>query len=152
MGREIRKVPANWEHPKNERGHYQPLYDESFREAATTWTRGFLQWAPGFPEFDKHGTDAPFYWQWEGNPPQEDLYRPEWMEAERTHFQVYETVSEGTPVSPVLPSKDAVVAWAMEQGHSRANAEAFAEDGYVPSGMFVPGRGLVVGIDAAGIR
>ena len=25
MGREIRQVPANWEHPKDENGHYKPL-------------------------------------------------------------------------------------------------------------------------------
>lgn len=27
MGREVRMVPANWEHPRNGRGDYEPLFD-----------------------------------------------------------------------------------------------------------------------------
>ena len=28
MGREVRKVPGDWQHPKDEKGHYIPLFDE----------------------------------------------------------------------------------------------------------------------------
>ena len=27
MGREVRKVPKDWQHPKNESGHYVPLFE-----------------------------------------------------------------------------------------------------------------------------
>lgn len=27
MGREVRRVPANWQHPKNVEGHYVPLLE-----------------------------------------------------------------------------------------------------------------------------
>jgi len=33
MGREIRRVSEGWEHPKDARGNYQPLYDEDFEGA-----------------------------------------------------------------------------------------------------------------------
>ena len=33
MGREIRKVPPNWEHPKKADGTYHPMYDEYFDDA-----------------------------------------------------------------------------------------------------------------------
>ena len=30
MGREIRRVPKNWEHPKDEEGYYLPMYEMDF--------------------------------------------------------------------------------------------------------------------------
>lgn len=43
---------------------------------------------------------------------------PSWPDAERTHFQMYETCSEGTPISPVLESPEAVARWCAENGAS----------------------------------
>ena len=37
MGREVRRVPANWKHPKDEKGHFVPLLGGSFKERATQW-------------------------------------------------------------------------------------------------------------------
>ena len=154
MGREIRTVPADWVHPKDERtGRYKPLHDQSFREAAEEWVTGFEEWRTGtHKDFKKHGVDYPYFWQWEGDPPDEEYYRPDWPEETRTHFQVYETVSEGTPVSPVFATKGEIADWAVAQGHSREAADAFAEDGYVPSGLFIPGKGFAWNIDAAAHR
>ena len=33
MGRELRKVPANWEHPKDEDGKYHPMYNQYYGDA-----------------------------------------------------------------------------------------------------------------------
>lgn len=44
MGRQVRKVPANWEHPKKEDGSFQPMYDQSYKEAAEEWVEGFIKW------------------------------------------------------------------------------------------------------------
>lgn len=34
MGREVRRVPANWEHPKDERGNFIPLFSSfTYNEA-----------------------------------------------------------------------------------------------------------------------
>jgi hypothetical protein len=42
MGREIRRVPANWEHPKDERdGGYIPMYDDDFDAALAKCLAGY---------------------------------------------------------------------------------------------------------------
>jgi len=33
MGREIRKVPKGWKHPKDENGRFIPKYNEFFKDA-----------------------------------------------------------------------------------------------------------------------
>jgi hypothetical protein len=38
---------------------------------------------------------------------------------QRTHFQYYETVSEGTPVSPIFPSRETLEHWFAEHENSR---------------------------------
>jgi hypothetical protein len=42
-------------------------------------------------------------------------------------WQIWETVSEGSPVSPVYPTKDALIAALVADGHSQKAAENFAE-------------------------
>lgn len=37
MGREVRRVPENWEHPRNEKGDYIPLFYRSFAEDDERW-------------------------------------------------------------------------------------------------------------------
>ncbi len=48
-------------------------------------------------------------------------------------FQVYENVTEGTPVSPVFPSEELLVDWLLQQGHSQESARAFIARGFAPS-------------------
>lgn len=50
-----------------------------------------------------------------------------------TAYQVYENVSEGTPVSPDFPTLEALNAWLTKQGLSPEQAQAFVEDGHAPS-------------------
>ncbi len=110
MGREIRKVPASWEHPKDEDGNYRPLYDRVFATAASEWKTGFAEWERGLrPKYCS--TPDLEYWEYEGRPPEREAYRPQWSDAERTHFQFYETVSEGTPLSPPMPTIEALARW-----------------------------------------
>jgi hypothetical protein len=55
-------------------------------------------------------------------------------------WQLWETVSEGSPVSPVCPTKEAFVEWLVkEDGYSRSAAEKFCDVGWVPSGLIVQG-------------
>jgi hypothetical protein len=65
-------------------------------------------------------------------------------------WQVWETVSEGSPVSPVFPERGALVEWLVKQGYSRKAADAFAVDGgSVPSMMIADGK-LYSNIEIAG--
>lgn len=154
MGREIRKVIPNWEHPQKEypdyrsgtmRLDYQPLYDRSYSEAAAEWRKEFAEWESGerAAHFAESGEDYE-YWDWNGNPPDKDYYRPEWKPEDMTWFQVYETVSEGTPVTPAFATKAELVDYLVEHGDywdqrrgdcgwSRQNAESFVGCGYAMS-------------------
>ena len=116
MGREVRRVPADWQHPKNaDTDSYQPLYDQDYQAAAQEWKDGFLEWMrkPAEPDCE--------YWDWEGGPPDREYYRPKWTEAEQTHYMMYETTSEGTPISPAFESPELLAGWLTDN-----NANAFA--------------------------
>jgi hypothetical protein len=54
-------------------------------------------------------------------------------------YQIWETVSEGSPVSPVFKSKEDLVEWLVEQGTARESAEGFANSEWVPSFMATDG-------------
>lgn len=171
MGREIRRVPPNWEHPRytkeNARrdrdiGEYMPMYDETFEDAAAKWKAGYASWEAGTHEsieFYKERGRKIEYWEYD-SPPDRELYRPAFTE-EPTWFQVYQTVSEGSPVSPPFATREELVEylvqygdfWAQRRGEggcSRKAAEAFVmEDGWVPS-MVVENGKITSGIEIAG--
>lgn len=151
MGREIRRVPPNWEHPKKEDDHYQPMYDNDFDTRLAEWLAGYELWKKGeHPDYDEKFQ----YWDWEGSPPDPEYYHPKW-EQEPTWYQMYETVSEGTPVTPPFATKEELVNylvangdfWDQRRGHggwARENAERFVEAEWAPSGIFIvssEGRG-----------
>ena len=52
MGREVRRVPENWEHPKNSKGYHEPLLGGSFSERLARWEEEAAQWGNGFHFID----------------------------------------------------------------------------------------------------
>ena len=149
MGREIRRVPPNWEHPKKDDGAYQPMYDETFDESLKDWVEGYNQWKAGTHVDQKadHYTEGDKFWDWYGGPPNPKYYRPEFSKDAIWH-QVYETVSEGTPVTPPFKTKHELVAylarfgdfWDQRRGDggwNKENAEGFVEREWAMSGMLI---------------
>ena len=149
MGREIRKVPKCWEHPRDERGRYIPMFDEPYKQAADKWLAACIAWADrdiaklkelneyiGENEADaaRIFSEHPYYWEWEDRRPPvaKEWYRPE-FDAPADHLQMYETVSEGTPVSPVFETKAELAQWLVGQGHSEEAAAGFVGSGWAPS-------------------
>ena len=127
MGRELRKVPANWEHPKKEDGRYHPMFKTYYQDALNEWLEENEQWNNGTHSDLVRGVttkeEHPFYAMWNGNPPDVDYYQTrKYTEEELTHIQLYETTSEGTPCSPVFKADelDKLCEWAAE------NATTFA--------------------------
>lgn len=123
MGREVRRVPADWEHPRRTDGSYQPLYDEDFESAASKWLEGCILWSKGehpdqHADWAKSAKDCKFFWQWHGDPPEEKYHRPAWPEEYRTHIQMYEDTSEGTPISPVMETPEELARWLADTGAS----------------------------------
>ena len=155
MGREIRKVPPNWDHPKYDpqdvkhgwqHNSYKPLM-QGYAAKATE----FLEMA------NENGLQEAV--EWFGQAPDKNDYVPDWPEGTATWFQVYETVSEGTPVTPPFATKEELVeylvahgdAWSQKRGEggfSRKAAESFVEDGWAPSFVIDNGK-IIVGIESA---
>lgn len=129
MGREVRRVPANWQHPKTVRGEFVSLDGSVFSQCLAEWDEGAAKWADGLVA-DFHGGWEPkperyagvTYVEWDGERPVASEYMPEWSEAERTHWQMYETASEGTPISPVMATPEELARWLVDNG-----ASAFAD-------------------------
>ena len=116
MGREIRRVPKGWEHPRDRDGNFIPMHDQPYKKVLDGWIRAYHVWDGGIL-LDGTKGDAP-YWEAWGPPPDPDRYRPA-FDSEPMCYQIYETVSEGTPISPVFETIEKLVDWIVEQGHSR---------------------------------
>lgn len=138
MSREIRNVAKNWQHPKNEySGEYIPLFDEYYGDAIEEWIENHKLWQEGkHPDQEAGRTcaDYKFYSEWNGMPSVECYRMVKWTEEEACCFQVYETVSEGTPQSPIFETLAALENWLVETaGHSRTAAQRFCEEKWAPS-------------------
>ena len=134
MGREIRRVPPDWEHPRDDKGNYVPLFDGTHAEALREWQEGYDAWQTD-PQSDC------LFEEWEGPAPSPFDYHPEWSR-DPSCYQIYETVTEGTPVSPVFVSLNEMDTWLIEQGFSRKATSKFIKMGWAPSMVFVPGKGV----------
>jgi len=115
MGREVRMVPPNWKHPIGDRGYLQPMHDENFEEALAEWKNGQAAWEAGTHEdFAEYGEDTS--WEdWAGEEPEPEYYRP-WKAEEATWYQLWETVSEGTPVTPPFATKEELADYLVNVG------------------------------------
>lgn len=188
MGREIRRVPANWEHPKYTKdnskypdrvGTYMPLYDQHFDERFAEWLADFDRIRRGDLKKIERECYPRGLADWlcdEGQPPDPSYYR-HYRDEEAVWFQVYENVSEGTPVTPPFATREELVAYLIEKGdfwqqerwrrgdtfmqpnppgYSRAAAENFVlKDGYAPSMVVVTTAGgdtrIAEGINASAL-
>ena len=128
MGTAVRRVPSDWAHPKDESGRYLPLRDGlDFERRARQWDEHAAKWQQGLCR-DLNTNDwepikadllAITYAEYEGSRPDPQEYTPQWPEAECTHWQMYEEVTEGTPMSPVCASPEELARWMAD--HDDAN-------------------------------
>jgi len=161
-------VPPNWDHPKVERHgriDFQPMRDQRFDDAAREWKEGFAKWEAGLrPEYhpDRWVPLAEWssreiygnaeWWEYDSMPPDDRAYYRPWTDVEATWFQVFETVSEGTPVTPPFATREELIDYLATHGDfwdqarkaegraeggpwERANAEKFVNSGWAPSMM-----------------
>ena len=164
MGREVRRVPATWQHPKNENGHHIPLFGRSYSVAVARWDEEAAQWENGFRrDYQSDGWTAkdphhtyPFE-DWDGPRPTPESYMPDWSDSERTHWQMYETCSEGTPISPVMDTPEKLARWLADSGASAFGGMTASYEGWLATiqsehgsvGMLaVPGGPMISGVDA----
>lgn len=120
MGRKLRMVPPNWDHPvvtlRNGQEGYQPMRDRAFEAAAKEWKERFLKWEAGErPNWISEEFSKMEFWEYDGPPPNRECHRP-WQDSEATWFQVWETVSEGTPVTPPFATKEELIEYLVANG------------------------------------
>lgn len=146
MGREIRKVPAGWEHPTEECKHFlHPAIamiigksSEAGNGCEESRRRGDGRcYKPLSDGLDfEHRVDSAK--EFDEEPP-----KPEWFTETRdeslcTHIQMYETVSEGTPYSPVFATEDELVDWLVKDGGYDGPLPRDAAERFVKGGGWAP--------------
>lgn len=144
MGRRIRRVPADWVHPvyteKDARhpemiGRPRPLFEGRNLDALLAeWDEGQRLWNEGLrPESSGVGEDVwvdpgdremkyrgkdDTWTAWMGSRPNPANYMPNWPDEERTHIVMYEDTTEGTPISPVFKTGEALARWLADNNAS----------------------------------
>lgn len=92
MGREVRMVPPDWEHPRDGRGAFIPLHPRAFFEGQD----------PDMPEGERIE-------EWHCMPDFGDR---------ATHLCMYEDTTEGTPMSPAFATAEELARWLVDSGAS----------------------------------
>lgn len=166
MGREIRLIPPGWEHPRNEQGHLIPLLKGPFSAALAEWEEGNAHWQAG--EIRNRWVDgvawqpkpeaalaSAAYEQWNGARPVAADYMPEWADGEATLLVMYESTTEGTPISPAFETPEELARWLADNGASAfggmtATYEewlATCRRGWAPAGALIDGA-IMSGVEA----
>jgi hypothetical protein len=147
MSREVRRVPPTWEHPKKPNGHYVPLLKTSYEEMVALRAAYKPEEHGGCPVDDWYGSlDRP--------------RMPHWPDAERTHLQMYESTSEGTPISPVMATPEELAHWLADNkasafGDMTASYEqwlATCRRGWAPSAIGTRAGVLLSGVEALAVE
>ena len=140
MGREVRRVTPDWVHPKDEDrpGEFRGLYrGDRYPSDSREWQE--VAEAKGVYEARRL----------QGRQPDISDYMPQWPADAATHYQMYENVSEGTPISPVLETPEALSKWLAENDEDGATHEQWMktiERGWAPSLTITPFGGVQPGV------
>jgi hypothetical protein len=166
MSREIRRVPANWEHPKKSvwvererrsKDVYIPLYDHCVEEEFEEWLEEYKEWCESGmakamaedPEFEYPNQPYRSFCYRMRSVVDPDHYRPSWDESLVTWYQAYETVSEGTPITPPFETQDELIdylvkhgdfwdySWSIEAATNFVKRECWQPSGSVINGVMV---------------
>lgn len=134
MGYEVRRVPPNWEHPKDsETDEYLPLYDQDYESKLAEWRHNQGLWNQGKHPYQSEewcDPNRPFADYCEESP-DPSSYRRAWLPGEATAYQIYETVTEGTPVSTVFLTEADLCAWLIDDEWTAEEAIDIIKRGYL---------------------
>jgi len=124
MGREIKRVALDFDWPLHQRwdGYVNPYY-RACPDCKGEWDTCLTCNDSGI---DPETVEAYEAWE-ETDPPVGE------------GWQIWETVSEGSPTSPVFATLAGLVAWLEGQDYSTLAATRFADGGWAPSAVFANG-------------
>jgi hypothetical protein len=125
MTREVRKVAVDWQHPKLNAKLFVPLLDGAkfyedvrlYEEDKRMWTLGQVRDPVDRTSWisrGEAGISETVFETFCGPAPQVQDYMPLWRPEEATHFALYETITRGTPLTPVFATHDELAAWCVE--------------------------------------
>lgn len=138
MGREVRRVPPMWEHPRNPNGGYIPLFGRNIEKKIQEWEEGSIKWEEGFYE-DWHNetwvprsqseiaSECKSYTDWAGPRPDPKSYFPAWKPGEASWYAYYENTTEGTPLTPAFPTKSLLAKWLEQHGDTAGGEGSYEE-------------------------
>ena len=136
-GREVRMVPERWSHPTDTNGYYVPLFNgESYQDEIREWDEANKKWSQGLTS-DFEGGWEPIgkedkklsYVEYDGLRPIKDDYMPNWTASKNTQYIMYETTTEGTPISPAFSTPEKLAKWlAVNKASAFANRTATYEE------------------------
>lgn len=129
MSRRIRRVPKDWQHPTDENGRYLPIEDQTYPGAIVDHLRRLL-WYLLRPQY---------IGDWLEGFPDKAYCRPHFRKGAAVCYQVYEEVSEGTPISPIFESLTELKTWLLKRGYSRHATVMFIDRGWAPSALIMDG-------------
>lgn len=140
MGREVRRVPKDWEHPKNG-NRFVPLHD-GYHAAIADFQS----------DIESRGLAEAI--DWHGGGPISDDYMPDWPESERTHYMMYEDTSEGTPLSPAMESPETLARWLADNGASSFGSDTATYEQWLSTchGVWAPSMVIEDGVIKSGVE
>ena len=132
MGREVRMVPKSWGHPIREDGSFIALHESNFDQCAADWDKESAEWASGnYPDYADEESKKLTYSEWNGGRPEEEDYMPSWSANVANHYMMYETTSEGTPISPAFDTPENLATWLCNSGASSFGSRTASYEGWL---------------------
>src|SRR5690606_35934427 len=98
---------------------FVPMYKRPYEESAANWDRNYALWQKNeHPDQLRYGDniEESSFDDYAGLRPDPDDYMPVWPEEECKGWCVYETVSLGTPVTPVFEKPEDLIEYLIEHG------------------------------------
>lgn len=104
MGRNVRMVPPDWQHPTHINKYRGEVYKPMFEYSA--YTDMLKDWDVSVEKYGLEATLDDF-----NGPLLKENFMPEWSPDQATHYMMYETTTEGTPISPAFATKEELASW-----------------------------------------
>ena len=129
-------VPPDWQHPtewgkparhQRPKLRHRPLLDGDHAKQAAEWEGEFAarqrgevrDWATnGWKPKSQSALECELFEEWHGSRPKAEDYMPAFAEGTATHLMMYETTSEGTPISPAFATPEELARWLADNGAS----------------------------------
>ncbi len=85
---------------------------ETGRRKEARWDEESEKWNRcEFPEYASAEGKKMSYTEWNGPRPNPSDYMPVWTPEQATHLMMYETCSEGSPISPAMETVEELARW-----------------------------------------